>query len=109
VPVIFEVENGAGQLRIGQFAKVSIATGRPVKSPAIPESAVLDEGGKPVVFVQVEGESFERRQLKLGIVDRGWVQVLEGVRAGERVVTRGAYEIKLSAASGAIPAHGHAH
>jgi RND family efflux transporter MFP subunit len=109
VPVIFELGNPKGQLRIGQFAKVSIATGRPVRAPAIPESALIDEAGKPVVFVQVEGESFERRHLTLGIVDRGWVQVLSGVRVGERVVTRGAYEIKLAAASGAIPAHGHAH
>ncbi|MBA3538408.1 MAG: efflux RND transporter periplasmic adaptor subunit, partial [Deltaproteobacteria bacterium] len=52
---------------------------------------------------------FERRAVRLGIRTTGWVEVLEGVAAGDRVVTRGAYEIKLQASSGAVPAHGHAH
>lgn len=109
VPVIFEVSNAGGRLRIGQFAKVSIATGRPLRGLAVPESALVEEAGKLTAYVQVEGESFERRQLVAGIRDRGAVQILEGLSAGERVVTRGAYEIKLAAASGIIPAHGHAH
>jgi len=109
VPVIFDVDNTDGRLRIGQFAKVSIATGGLVRGVAVPESALVDESGKPTAFVQAEGEAFERRQLTVGLKDRGWVQVLDGLRIGERVVTRGAYEIKLSAASGIIPAHGHAH
>lgn len=109
VPVIFELDNRDGRLRIGQFAKVSLATGAPVRGLAVPEAALVDEAGKPVAFVQVEGEAFERRQLTLGVRDRGWVQVLAGLAAGERVVTRGAYDIKLAAAAGGIPAHGHAH
>lgn len=109
VPVIFELANPDEKLRIGQFAKVHIATGAPVNAPAIPESALVEEGGKSFAFVQVEGEAFERRSLVAGVRSRGWVQVMEGITPGERVVTRGAYEVKLAAASGAIPAHGHAH
>ena len=60
-------------------------------------------------YVQVEGESFERRPLTAGIRPLGWTGVREGFAAGERVVTKGAYEIKLTAASGAIPQHGHVH
>jgi hypothetical protein len=37
------------------------------------------------------------------------VQVLEGVKAGERVVTRGAHLIRLASMSSAVPAHGHVH
>ena len=51
----------------------------------------------------------EKRELKVGIRDSGFVQVLEGIKAGERVVTKGAYAIRLSSISGVIPAHGHAH
>ena len=36
-------------------------------------------------------------------------EIIEGLQAGDRVVTRGAYNIRLQAASGAVPAHGHAH
>lgn len=109
VPVIFEVDNAAGKLRIGNFTKTVIATGAPRKVLAIPDTAIVEDGGQSVVFVMVEGESFERRPLRLGIRANRWTEVLEGVKAGERVVTNGAYEVKLASASGALPAHGHVH
>ncbi|MBA3458242.1 MAG: efflux RND transporter periplasmic adaptor subunit [Deltaproteobacteria bacterium] len=109
VPVIFEVDNTAGKLRIGNFTKTVIATGAPRKALAIPDSAIVEDAGRSVAFVMVEGESFERRPLRLGIRANGWSEVLEGVERGERVVTKGAYEVKLASASGSVPAHGHAH
>jgi membrane fusion protein, heavy metal efflux system len=109
VPVIFEVDNAAGKLRIGNFTKTVIATGAPRKALAIPDSAIVEDGGQSVAFVMVEGESFERRPLRLGIRANRWAEVLEGVKAGERVVAKGAYEVKLASASGAVPAHGHVH
>lgn len=108
-PVIFDLDNRDGRLRIGNFARIAIATGAPRNALAIPEAAIVDDAGKSVTYVMVEGEAFERRPLRLGIRANGWVEVLEGVVAGERVVTRGAYEIRLTAASGAVPAHGHVH
>lgn len=108
-PVIFELDNRDGKLRIGNFTKVAIATGAPRRALAIPEAALVDDAGKAVAYVMVEGEAFERRPLRLGIRANGWVEVLEGVVAGERVVTKGAYEVRLAASSGAVPAHGHAH
>jgi RND family efflux transporter MFP subunit len=108
-PVIFELDNKAGKLRIGNFTKVAIATGAPRKALAIPDIAIVEDGGRSVVFVMVGGESFERRPLRLGIRSNGWTEVLDGLAAGERVVTRGAYEVKLASASGAVPSHGHAH
>jgi multidrug efflux pump subunit AcrA (membrane-fusion protein) len=79
------------------------------KSPVVPESAIIDDAGRPVVFVQRGGETFLRRPVKLGIRNHGLVQVLEGVNAGDRVVTKGAYLIRLSTMSSAVPAHGHVH
>ena len=109
VPVIFDLDNTAGKLRVGNFTKVVIATGEPRRALAISESAIVDDAGRAVAFVMVEGEAFERRPLRLGIRSNGWVEVLEGVAAGEHVVTTGAYEVKLASASGSVPAHGHAH
>ena len=109
VPVIFDLDNRAGKLRIGNFTKVVIATGAPRRALAIPEAALVDDAGRAVAFVMAEGEAFERRPLRLGIRANGWVEVLEGVAAGEHVVTTGAYEVKLASASGSVPAHGHAH
>lgn len=109
VPIVFEVQNPEHRLRIGQFAQVFVATGAARKAVAIPEAAILEDGGKPVAFVQVEGERFERRALVLGTKSRGLVEVRDGLTAGEHVVVEGAYEVKLAGASGAIPQHGHVH
>ncbi len=109
VPVIFEMENPGGVIRIGQFAKVFIATGDPIEAMAVPESAILEDGGKRVIFVQSEGETFVRRVPKTGLRAKGWVEITNGLEAGERVVTKGADEIRRAAASGAIPEHGHVH
>jgi membrane fusion protein, heavy metal efflux system len=108
-PVIFEVDNAAGHFRIGNFAKAVIATGAPKKAVAIPESAIVDDAGKSVVYVMIEGESFERRPVRLGIRSNGWVEVIDGVTAAEHVVAKGAYEIKLQSSAGSVPAHGHVH
>jgi membrane fusion protein, heavy metal efflux system len=109
VPVTFELENTTGRLRIGQSARVWLATGAAISALAIPESAILDDAGKSVAYVQVEGEAFERRVLTLGVRTRGWIEVKDGLAAGEHVVTVGAYDIKLASSAGSVPAHGHAH
>ena len=109
VPIIFELTNPEQRLRIGSFATVWIETGEPSRVLAIPETAIVDDAGRKVAYVQAEGESFERRIVSLGIRSGGWVQVLGGITKGEHVVTRGAYEIKLAASGGAVPEHGHAH
>ncbi|MBZ0238037.1 MAG: efflux RND transporter periplasmic adaptor subunit, partial [Deltaproteobacteria bacterium] len=109
VPMIFEVGNADGKLRIGSFASVFIATGAPRAALAVPDGAIVDDAGREVIYVQVGGESFERRVVGTGIHSGGWTEITSGLAAGERVVTRGAYSIKLAAAGGSLPEHGHAH
>lgn len=109
LPVIFAVDNASGRLPVGAFARVHLGIGEERRALAVPEPALVDDSGIFVVFVQVEGESFERRVVRLGARDRGFVEVLSGVRAGEHVVTRGAWSVKLAASSGSVPAHGHSH
>jgi RND family efflux transporter MFP subunit len=110
VPVIFELDNPEQQLKIHMFATVSVKTQEALDALAIPISAVYDDNGIPVVYVQVEGETFERRVLKVGITDREYVQVIEGIEPGERVVTEGGYQVRLASLSTSVPTgHGHAH
>jgi membrane fusion protein, heavy metal efflux system len=109
VPLLFELDNTDGLLRARQFARVVVAAGEPVRALAIPDSAVVEDAGKEVAYVQIEGEAFERRPLALGIRAAGWIEVKEGLAAGEHVVTEGAYEVKLASAAGSVPAHGHVH
>ncbi len=105
----FALDNRGPRLAIGQAAKLRLFVGDEESGTAIPESAVIDDGGRPVVFVQTGGESFERRPVRLGNAAGGYVHVVEGVQAGERVVHRGAYLVRLAAMSTQIPAHGHVH
>lgn len=107
--VIFEVANPTRTLAIGQAVFVRLFLAGRVDAVTVPESAVVDDGGRPVLFVQKDGEAFVRRPVKLGIRERGVVQIAEGLRPGERVVTKGAYLIRLAALSSQIPAHGHVH
>ena len=101
--------NPGGRIKLGAVLSVDIVTRQSSRGPVLPASAVIDEDGKPVVYIQVEGESFERRAVRLGTREGDRLRVLEGVRAGERVAAEGAYLIRLAAASSRVPEHGHAH
>lgn len=109
VPVIYEVDNKDHQLAINQTVFLRLLLTPMARTAVVPESALVDDGGRPIVFVQRAGETFARRPVKLGVRAGGMVQVLEGVSSGERVVTKGAYLIRLAALSSQIPAHGHVH
>jgi cobalt-zinc-cadmium efflux system membrane fusion protein len=109
IPVVFELANPGGVLKPGMFAKIRVHTGQSIRVLAVPDTAVVDDNGRTVVFVMEGGESFFKRPVGLGIRSGGYVQVIEGIAEGDRIVTRGAYEMKLSTASGAIPEHGHQH
>ena len=76
---------------------------------AIPESALIEEEGNFAVYVQVGGESFQKRAITTGIRNRGWVEVTSGLEQGEHIVTTNAYQVKLASLSSEAPAEGHAH
>ncbi|MHB8121164.1 MAG: efflux RND transporter periplasmic adaptor subunit [Desulfuromonadaceae bacterium] len=111
LPVIFEVPNAGSRLKVGMFANVAIRTGEAKNALAVPKEALVEDEGRWFLFVQTAGEVFERREVKLGAQDKGYVQVIEGLKAHERVVSKGAYYVKLAATVGktADPHAGHAH
>lgn len=110
INVLLEVENDGRELKVGMLADVRLFVGESQMGVAIPAAAILEEDGLPVTYVQTGGESFERRVLELGPSDDQWTLVRAGVTAGERVVTEGAYQVKLaSLATGEVADHGHAH
>lgn len=108
LPVIFEFSPDT-QLPIGMAVQAQVFAGGARDAVAIPVSSVLDEGGMAVVFVQAGGESFERQTVRLGAREGDWVEVLDGLTPGQRVVSRGAYLVKLASTGTAQIGHGHAH
>jgi membrane fusion protein, heavy metal efflux system len=109
IPVIFEIANQNRILRIGQSLIARLSKGRVQELVSVPVSALVDDAGRPVVFIQYEGEGFERRPVRTGAGSGEYVQITQGIQSGERVVSRGAYLIRLAALSTQIPAHGHVH
>jgi Cu(I)/Ag(I) efflux system membrane fusion protein len=94
VKVRIAVANKDNRLRIGQYADVRIeAPGSSATTLAIPASAVVDDGTRQVAFVAQAGGLFEPRTLKLGARSGDTVEVLSGLKEGERVVTTGNFLI----------------
>ncbi|HYW09032.1 MAG TPA: efflux RND transporter periplasmic adaptor subunit [Longimicrobium sp.] len=109
VPAVFAVANPDGVLKTGQFARASIPAGGSVRGVAIPTRAIVDDGGIPVAYVQISGETFERRRLRVGESDGTMTEVVEGIKPGEMVVTTGAYQVRLASMSNTPMSGGHAH
>jgi membrane fusion protein, heavy metal efflux system len=93
--VTFEVPNRDRTLRIGMQANVRLDAGEGGDALIIPKQAVLDNEGKKIVYVLLSGEEFQRREVTVGDEYGDKVAVLSGLEPGERVVTQGAYQIRL--------------
>lgn len=109
IPVSFTFDNHLARLPVGQAVFLHLLMQTNAARPIVPESAIVDDAGRPIVFVQREGETFERRAVTLGARAGNVVQVLDGVKSGERVVTRGAFLVRLASLSTQVPSHGHVH
>ncbi|QKG80307.1 efflux RND transporter periplasmic adaptor subunit [Tenuifilum thalassicum] len=94
----------------GEIAEVYLLC-KPAKNLlTVPKTALLEAQGNYFVMVQHSPETFVKREVKLGISDGVRVEVLSGLKPGERVVTRGAIYVKMAQSSGALDAHsGHIH
>lgn len=108
IPVNFEIDNN-GEIIPGLFVEVLLKTNVMRDALVIPYSALIEEQENYFAYVQTSGEGFQKRELKIGVNDGMNVQILAGIKEGERVVTKGAYQIKLATMSGKMPAHGHEH
>lgn len=77
---------------------------------SVPRTSLVEEMGNLFVFVQNSPVSFEKRSVKVGATDGRYVQLLEGVVPGERVVSKGGVILKLSQGAAALDPHaGHVH
>jgi RND family efflux transporter MFP subunit len=95
-----EVPNRGMELRLGMYVTLDFRTGEGVQSIVVPREAVQAVGDRNVVYVPVEGDDgrFAERPVKLGAVMGDSVQVLEGVKTGDRIVTTGSFFLRGEAA-----------
>ncbi len=108
IPVFFELDN-KGALLPGSFVELYLLTQPIDNTLVLPKSALMQDYSQHYVYIQTDGETFEKRPIKLGVDDGQNVQILSGIEAGDRVVTKGSYQIKMASMATSVPAHGHAH
>ncbi len=89
IPVRAEIDNRDGALKPEMFANFRILTSEAAESPAVPQSAIVYEGDGAHVWV-VEGDGLiAYRAIRTGRENGGLIEVLEGLKSGERIVTKG--------------------
>jgi membrane fusion protein, heavy metal efflux system len=97
LPVRAEIENRDGALKPEMFANFRILTGDASESPAVPEVAVVYEGNAAHVWVVAGDDLLSLRTIRTGRSNDGLVEVLDGLKPGDRVVTKGGLFIDQAA------------
>jgi len=87
VKVRIDVHNTKGELKPSMFANVVIEGPAFDSSPVIPENAVIRSGKMDMVIVDLGNGKFKPQQVELGIYSDGYYQVLNGLNAGNKIVT----------------------
>ena len=108
VPVTFSFDN-KGDMIPGSFVEIYLLSKTMEDVIVLPEEALTEEQGLYFIHIQKCEESYKKQEVKLGASNGVEVQILEGLHAGDRVVVKGAYHVKLASASNALPAHSHEH
>lgn len=110
VEVVFALTDPEPTLRVGGLVTLELPVGEAWQGLVVPRAAVIEEGGRTLIYVQVDGEHFEERPVTTGVASGNLVAITDGLSVGERIVVRGANLLRLAARSaGGAPAHGHIH
>lgn len=107
IPINFQFNN-VGDVIPGSFVEVYLIGGAQDNVLTIPVSSLTDEQGLFFVYCKLDDEEYVRREVKTGATDGERVEILSGLTDKDAVVTKGAYHVKLSKSSEAIP-HSHEH
>ncbi len=105
IPVFFSIEKS--EFLPGTFVEIWLLTDSIPDQIVIPGSSLIEEYGQYYVYVQEEGETYEKRAIRIAEGDGINYQVLSGLEAGEVIVSKGGMAIKLANAMGAAPVHSH--
>jgi cobalt-zinc-cadmium efflux system membrane fusion protein len=93
VTVRSEIDNRAGRLKPGMFADVRLFLDEEASVLALPERAVLDDGGEQLVFVATD-RGYVPQLVQVGTREAGYVEIVRGVSSGDEVVLDGNFQLK---------------
>ncbi|MDR0743429.1 MAG: efflux RND transporter periplasmic adaptor subunit [Tannerella sp.] len=107
IPVTFEFDN-VGDIIPGSFTEVFLLSSPQENVISVPVSSITEEQGLHFVYLQLDEEGYKRQEVTLGQNNGERVQILSGLDEGDKVVTKGVYQVKLAAISSVMP-EGHSH
>lgn len=108
IPVTFSFKN-TGTIVAGSFVEVFLKTTHKEKTFVLPLSAITEEQGAYFIYKQLDSSCYKKTEVTLGANDGMNVQVFGNLANGDKVVVKGAYQVKLASAVSSIPAHTHEH
>jgi hypothetical protein len=108
IAATLEVDRSASELPIGSAVEAEILLSGERRGIVVPQSALVDDAGVAVAYVQDSGESFSRRPLRV-LARQGDRVLVEGLRSRERLVTNGGAAIRRSSLLSAGAPEGHVH
>lgn len=107
IPVTFEFDN-VGDIIPGSFTEVYLLSSPQENVISVPVSALTEEQGLHFVYLQLDEEGYMRQEVTIGQNNGERVEILSGLSSGDKVVTKGVYQVKLAAISSVMP-DGHTH
>lgn len=108
VPMTLSFDN-QGRAIPGSFVEVYLLAAPRPHILTVPQTALVEEQGLYFVFLRLDEECYRKQEVSLGATDGSQVEILSGLKKGDCVVVKGAYQVKLAGATNAIPAHSHSH
>jgi RND family efflux transporter MFP subunit len=108
VTCIFEISGAVESLRLGSAVEVEVFMPKTERGVVIPTSAVVDDGGVPVVYLQLDGEGFLRQEIDVR-ARQGTSLLVDGLAPGQRLVTAGGAAIRRSTLVSSGVGEGHVH
>jgi membrane fusion protein, heavy metal efflux system len=103
IPIAFAVPNPDQSLKLEMAIEARIATGIAKKTVVVPVSAILSEQGISSVFVEAQPGVFQRRVVMTGIRTGNNIAIVQGLSAGEKVVSTGSQSLNSEALKSLIP------
>lgn len=93
--VLFEMENAGGEFKIGEFVNIYAFAQKSDRKIAVPNTAISELNGKPIVFIKDNAERYSLSYVALGENNGSFTVINKGLEEGERLVVNGTYQLKM--------------
>ena len=108
IPISFEFNN-TESIVPGSYAEIYLVGASKANCIVLPIDAITEEQGYYFVYKKVHPEKYSKKEVKIGVNNGEFVEILSGIHEGEEIVMSGAIIVKLASQTNAVPGHNHEH